>query len=205
MSSSCVLSMVLYVYSRTKVSKSNFEDPAFRELINAVWQMAGGSGEAPVLCRKDLMPWVTGEYMLFVFYLNFMLQLMLEHSKGNAFAQGMHDCTTTENKRKHMAMGLELVDPNLDQNHAVCIAFTPIPDGYDETGYKHIDQTLIELTNGKFTYNQVCHSTISDRGAKGIATRFDHEQDICQMHDADKIGRSAVGILTRSKAKVSTA
>ena len=37
----------------------------------------------------------------------------------------------------------------------------------------------------------------------GIAKSFNHEQDVCEMHDSDKIACSAAGLLTRSKNEVS--
>ena len=81
---------------------------------------------------------------------------------------------------------------------------SPVMDGQDLSGSEHIASTVEKVTNGRFSYTNLCHSTISDRAAKGIAKQFDHDPDVCQMHDSDKIARSAAGLLTRSKNKVST-
>ena len=132
-----------------------------------------------------------------------MLQLLIEKSQGNPFAQGLHDCATLKNKTKHMALGLEFVDPDLDRNHSVCLGMTPIKDGLDVTGVAHIEAQVKLLTNNTLTHKEICHSTISDRATKGIARMFDHDSDVCQMHDSDKIARSAAGLLTRSRNKVS--
>ena len=79
----------------------------------------------------------------------------------------------------------------------------PVKDGHDLTGSEHIVSIVKKVTNGQFSYQNICHSTISDRAAKGIAKHFEQDSDICQMHDSDKIARSAAGLLTRSKNKVS--
>ena len=51
-------------------------------------------------------------------------------------------------------------------------------------------------------YAKVCNSTMSDRAALGVAAHFGHDGDVCDMHDADKLPRSAIGDLVRSKNKV---
>jgi hypothetical protein len=53
-----------------------------------------------------------------------------------------------------------------------------------------------------FKYNQVMASMISDLAAKGIAREFDQVGEWCDMHQGDKIGRSAIGDLVRSKNRV---
>ncbi len=80
---------------------------------------------------------------------------------------------------------------------------TPIKDGTDLTGAAHINATVRELTNNKYTYKDICHSTIADRAAKGVSGHLDHDADVCQMHDTDKIARSAAVLLTRRKDLVS--
>jgi len=43
------------------------------------------------------------------------------------------------------------------------------------------------------------HSTISDRAAKEVALLFNHYDDVCLLHDTDKLARAATGGLVRRK------
>ena len=44
------------------------------------------------------------------------------------------------------------------------------------------------------------HSSIEDRAARYVAELFEHDKDdVCGMHDTDKIGKRAIGDLTRKK------
>ena len=191
-----------YVYGMSSTSKSTFDDPYFRSMCEGLYVAGGGNpSETPFLTRKGMYKWVVEEYEIFVLYLNFMLQKCLERSSGNPFAQGMNDCTTLENKSKHIALGIELVDPNLDQNHVICLGLVPILDGYNVTGVAKIQDIVKDVT--RWDYEEICCSTISDRAAKGISKLFGHDEDVCQMHDGDKIGKSAVGDLLRTSKKAS--
>ena len=50
------------------------------------------------------------------------------------------------------------------------------------------------------TVEAVAHSSIEDRAARFIAELFEHDKDdVCGMHDTDKIGKRAIGDLTRKK------
>ena len=48
----------------------------------------------------------------------------------------------------------------------------------------------------------LCHSTTADRAAMGMAQLFGHDRDPCGMHDSDKVAKSAIGDLVRTKDKV---
>lgn len=67
-----------------------------------------------------------------------MMGLSLENGFGNPCTQGLNDCATLNNKTKHMALGIQFVDPNLDSNHDVCLSMQPIEDCKDATGQAHI-------------------------------------------------------------------
>ena len=60
--------------------------------------------------------------------------------------------------------------------------------------------TFKEVSGYEFV--QVFASTIADRCAKGVADKLDHEEEVCAMHDGDKLGQSAAGALCRTKNKV---
>ena len=61
-----------------------------------------------------------------------MITRCLEYSKGNAFAQDINDCCTLNNHVKHCAaIGIVIVDPDLRENHAVCLAMEKTDGGKD--------------------------------------------------------------------------
>lgn len=64
------------------------------------------------------------------------------------------------------------------------------------------DKELAEGVLGGLGYTDICASIISDAAAKGVAAEFEQDEEVCEMHQGDKIGRSAVGTLVRSKNKV---
>ena len=74
---------------------------------------------------------------------------------------------------------------------------TPLADGYDTTAAKIIQDRFF-ATPG-FSYTDVCHSTIQDTAALGVASQLGHDRDPCEMHQDGKIAKRAVGDLTRSK------
>ena len=49
--------------------------------------------------------------------------------------------------------------------------------------------------------DHIMGSMISDRAAKGVAGYYGIEEEVCLMHDGDKLGASAIGHLVRTKNK----
>eukprot|EP00966_Prymnesium_polylepis_P123065 2845533-Prymnesium_polylepis.1 len=56
---------------------------------------------------------------------------------------------------------------------------------------------------GKYDLNllEVCGSARQDAAAIGVARELGIEEEICSMHQGDKVGSSAVGDLVRTKNK----
>ena len=155
-----------YIYGRGRISKETFDDPAHRDRDQAMFRAGVGKGQAPLLHRKKLVEWVRAEYSVFLILLQFMITRCLEYSKGNAFAQGINDCCTLKNHVKHCAMGIVFVDPELRENHTVCVAMQKT-DGWK-------DLQIADLVRGVFQcvlqrdYSQICHSTIVGDCAGGL-------------------------------------
>ena len=124
----------------------------------------------------------------------------LNPTEGNPPGQGLHDCATLENRFKCLALGLQLVDPQYKQNHAICLSMLPIADGTDETAAKQTNEVYQDIFG--LDYTAVCNSTMSDGAALGVAGEFDQEGDKCTMHGMDKVSESLCGDLVRSKKKV---
>ena len=107
---------------------------------------------------------------------------------------------TLKHRHKCMAIGLEMVDPNIKCNVGICLGMVRIEDGTDKVGHETLSKIFKERVG--YEYNEIVHTTTSDRAAKGISTMFHHDEDVCDMHDCDKIGRSAIGDLIRKRKKV---
>ena len=121
---------------------------------------------------------------------------------GNPFAQGFHDGVTLGNHKGYESFGIDVMDPDWDRNLPICVGFAQKPkrkdgsfDGTDATVAKLFDQVLEERTG--FNLNAILACMKSDRAATRVAGKVDLEDEACLMHDADKLGRSAVGKLLR--------
>ena len=63
--------------------------------------------------------------------------------------------------------------------------------------------TSVMTQRAGLTFEQVVGRMRSDRAAKGVAGALDmDEEEVCEMHDTDKLGKSALGGLVRTKMKV---
>ena len=56
-------------------------------------------------------------------------------------------------------------------------------------------EVVQELTG--FDFNEVCGASVQDAAAKSVARLLNLEEETCDMHDSDKIGRLAIGELLR--------
>jgi len=128
---------------------------------------------------------------------------MLEYSEGNLFCQDseMDDGATLANHHKFLAVGVQLIDPLLQRNHAICLGMRRLKGGTHE---QNVDSEAIEFcTQCAFgmSTKQIAHSRIADRAVKSISKSFELSKDLCGMHNVDKVGKSATGRLTRSEDK----
>ena len=51
-------------------------------------------------------------------------------------------------------------------------------------------------------HEQIAHATNSDRGTKGISKALNQHEHAWEMHECDKIGKSAIGDVIRTRKKV---
>jgi len=189
-----------YIYSRGTLSKSSFDDPAMRERDQALFEAGGGTGKAPFLTRRGLVTWVRAEYAVFCMFARQMMLEGREYSNGNPFCQGLNDGATLKNKEKNLAVGLEFIDPKLLQNHTICLGMVRVLDGTNNGVARKVEEVSQAVLG--HSYGDVSHSTIADFAAIGVCSELDHEEEGCDMHDDDKLGRAAVGDLVRSRKKV---
>ena len=190
-----------YIYGRQRVSKRNWEDPAFLDMLEEQYVAGGGNRKNfPKLSIKALLLWLEAEYEIFIRLIRRSVQDQLLYSEGNPFAQMIHDAATLKNKHKCHAIGMEFIDCYEFKNHAVCLGMTPLESGWDCVGALSIAAVTMKVIGMK--PEEVFAATMSDLAVKGVAQEFGHVGEECDMHQGDKIGRSAVGDLVRSSNKI---
>ena len=99
-----------------------------------------------------------------------------------------------------MAMGLEMVDPNLKWNLGTCLGIVWTKDGADEAVHDALSKIFEEWVG--FQYNEITHTTTSDIASKGIANVFNHDEYFCHVRYCDKIGRWDIEDLLRTRSEV---
>jgi hypothetical protein len=112
-----------FVYCKQKISKSMFNDKAFRDML----QCNDTPGEpTPILSFKMIDKWVSAEYQIFLLFFRHALALKREQAKGNAFAQAQHDGGTLKNHKKVQVQALQWMDPSQNRNHVVVFALSSL-------------------------------------------------------------------------------
>lgn len=102
-------------YGSSLLPKAALDDPEFQAMNQAFYVSGGGKGTAPFLTTQGLRAFIEAEYGIFKAYVKHLVLLLLEHTEGNPSGQGLHDCATLENRFKCLALGLQLVDPQMKQ------------------------------------------------------------------------------------------
>ncbi len=87
-----------YFYNDVKVSKRQFENPLFKERLMSVSERPSESG---VLKVEMLKKYVRAEFDVFVIFLKHIIAEKITQSKGNLFAQIIHDGATLASKKKY--------------------------------------------------------------------------------------------------------
>ncbi|KAI9330864.1 hypothetical protein BDR26DRAFT_922375 [Obelidium mucronatum] len=189
-------SIKFYCYSSTHVMKSTFSDPLFRGMFKALVYPE----EPPVLTDKSLKLWVDAEFEIMLIFVQYMLMQKHQQAHGNRFAQFIHDGGTLDNKMKFQAMAVQFVDPNFACNHVVSIAFSASLSNTNDAVATKVKALFKQRTG--LDFEGAVSSMIQDRAALGVADLLDIEEEACLMHDGDKVGKSAIGALTRSNNKI---
>jgi len=187
-----------YVYSTMHISKSEFESIYFKRMIS------GGEDleQASVLSQANLKSYVQAEFKVFLTFLEVILKLKYEDAMGNKFAQGLHDGGTLVSKRKYQALALQFVAPGWLKNLVITIALKKSSKNADQD-VANLWRNVMEERCGGFTFEDMVGRMRSDRAAKGVAGKLEMgEEEVCEMHDTDKLGQSATGGLVRTRMKV---
>ena len=191
--------MRFYVYCPQRISKSTITGAVFREVLDTVAQVPARLRKKLNVSKHTVTKSVDEEAQEFKTLLKRFIADCLRASKGNPFAQGIHDCVTLKNGQKNLAVGISCCSPwhNLPANFCICIGFVPVSSGQAESVASDMRALFVRMTG--YTYGAVCHSTMSDFAALSVAGQFGHVREGCAMHGDDKIARYAFGDLQRSR------
>ena len=102
------------------VSKRQFENPYFREMLLS---FSDKTGEGAILTKAELVKYVHAEFDVFLHFVRIILKEKVEQSKGNQFAQLIHDGGTLKSKKKYQGMAIQFFDPKWRGNHVICTGF----------------------------------------------------------------------------------
>ncbi len=83
--------------------------------------------------------------------------------------------------------GLQFVDSKWRQNHVICVGFERCGDGRDVDLSDLFRETL--LKNSGLRFDDIVSSVIQDKVAKGFSPQLGLDEEVCGMHDGDKIGQ----------------
>ena len=120
--------------------------------------------------------------------------------KGNPFMQYIHDATTLDNSQKYLAIGAQFVPDDWSRNIVVALAFVPTKSTTGDACKILIENAFKACTSLEF--DKVCGSGVQDKAALKTAQLLGLEKESCDMHDGDKIGKSAIGELVRSRNRI---
>ena len=112
----------------------------------------------------------------------------------------IRDAVTLANKSKYYSIGIQFIDNCFECNHVVALSFWKV----STTGGEYISELarkVVKETTG-FDFHMLTGSSIQNCAALNVAEELDLEPEKCTMHQGDKIGKSVIGELVRSKNKV---
>ena len=186
----------LYIPRKVPLSApplSSFCDPSFIDMLSAVVpDHCNITGSIPILSERKLKFYIDAEYNLLKQEMTSLITEKSQQSQGNVFAQLIHDAATLKNATTVQSIGLQLVDKWFRSNHVLCLCCR------ESSNNLHLDianlcrSVTLEMVG--MDLSDICGIAVQDRAALKVPEYlgFD-EAEACDMHDGDKIGRSAIG------------
>ena len=111
----------------------------------------------------------------------------------------IHDAVTLANKSKYYSIGIQLIDNCFECNYVVALSFGKVSTTCGEY-IADIAREVVEETT-VVESDILTGSSVQDCAALSVAEELDLEPEKYTMHQGDKIGKSAIGELVRSKNK----
>ena len=183
-----------YVYSSMQISKSEFESYWFKNMLQEV----GDGARTCILTPEMLRNFVRGEFEVFLLFLKVIINVKFAEAMGHAFAQGLHDGGTLVSKRKYQVLALQFIAPEFKKNLLVTIGLLRSKHNKDKDVATLWKDTTLTRTGHEFS--AIVGRMRADKAAKGVAGACGmDEEEVCEMHNTDKLGRVATGALVRTK------
>ena len=191
-STQLIAQMQWYVFGTCMISKETFECKYYRKMMYAA------NSDAYICPIRALSLYIEAEFNFFLKCLRYVVASLRVRHGGNKFAQGQHDDVTLADKRKYTSMAFQAVFDY--QNWVFCLGFAICEDG---TGSGHAEayQDMFLLRAGCKVQDVMRH-VVSDIAGRKTAKEMDIDDAACEMHQSDKIGRSAIGSLVKSRNNV---
>ena len=99
-----------YVYADQHLSKRTFDGDYFKRMMHA----QASSASAPVLTVRQLILYVRTEFRVFILFVRHLVWEKGKQALGNElWAQLLHDGGTLANHVKYLALGMQVVDPQV--------------------------------------------------------------------------------------------
>lgn len=180
-----------YLYSPGVHPKATFSCTFFKTMLRTI------HGDAAILQEKDIQGMVAEEFKLFLKFLQFVVSQLYDRHGGNPFATLGHDDVTLGNKVKYTASDLQLMFDS--KNWHLALSFQPSEGGAASVMAGQLDSLILERT--KLHRSKVVKNVVSDLAAIKVAKVMGEDLEKCMMHQADKIAKSATGLLVRTENK----
>ena len=123
----------LFLYSKSFVPVSIFNDPLFKEILKAMIPLSFKVDKPPLLNIFSALQYTTLEFEVFKSCLNKELEPMVQESKGNTFFQIIHDGVTLGNKSRYQAFGIQFTNRKFHCNHVVALGFKKVRNSTTDT------------------------------------------------------------------------
>jgi len=188
-----------FLYSKSSIPIAMFEDPLFKNMLEAMIPPSCIIDKPPILNRFGAANYAASEFNLFKTCIHNELKPMLEESKGNTFCQLIHDGVTLSNKSKYQAFGIQFTNRKFRCNHVVALGFRKVANSTTVT-VAELGRELVK-DRTQFELQEIIACSVQDGAAKGETKAWDLEVETCDMHDGDKIGASAIGRLVRKDGR----
>lgn len=130
-------------------------------------------------------------------YLRHVIASARDSASGNRFAQGLHDGGILSDKQKRLAVGVQFIDIDWEQNHAICLSISSLRDASAGPTADLLRKMALERM--RVSFDEAVASLKQDLAAAAVAKAMEYEVDHCHMHQTSNNSQSAVGMLWRKK------
>ena len=104
---------------------------------------------------------------------------------------------TLDNKSKYQAFGMQFTDNCFRCNHVVALSFRKVASSTADDVTTLAREVTVDMIGKQF--DDLFGLAIQGGAATKVAKDLGFEEEVCDMHDGDKVGASAIGELVRKR------